>query len=173
MLLASDPAGASETMLPAALAQLLCVEVHGHRCALPLDAVVEIHAAVQLAALPDAPEVVVGLVNRRGSALAVLSLRERLGLASRPVQVDDRLVVLQLPDRQVALLVDAAVDVVAVPAGDIDTAVGAAAHAVRSQGVAVLADGLLVVLDVAAFLTSRESALLEEALHRAGERTSA
>lgn len=140
--------------------ELLVVEVAGHRCGLPLDAVVEIHPAVLLVPLPGAPEVVLGLVNRRGQALPVLDLRRRLGLPVRPTRLDDRLVVLRLPDRQLALQVDAALDVMTAPSVD-ETVM---AHASRSGGAAVLTDGLLVVLDLAAFLSSDEAVALDDAL---------
>lgn len=152
----------------ATVLELLVVEVHGHRCGLPVGAVVEIHPAVQLVELPDAPEVVVGLMNRRGRALPVLDLRRRLGLPARPIRPDDRLVVLSVPGREMALQVDAAVDVLTVPASTLDVA--AAAEAVRSQGVAVLPDGLLVVLDMATFLSPGEAAALEAALALAAPR---
>lgn len=167
MLARAGPAAPTEPAAPGGTLDLLHVEVAGHRCGLPLEAVVEIHPAVQLTPLPDAPEVVVGLLNRRGRLLPVLDLRRRLGLPSRPLQVDDRLVVLQAAQREVALLVDAAVDVLAVPATAVDRAVLATADAVRSSGVAVLPDGLLVVLDVATFLEPREALLLDEALRPA------
>lgn len=147
------------------LLELLVVEVHGHRCGLPVESVLEIHPAVQLVALPDAPDVIVGLMNRRGRALPVLDLRRRLGLPSRPIRPDDRLVVLSVPGRELALQVDTAVDVVTVPESALDEA--ASEEAVRSQGVAVLPDGLLVVLDMATFLSPGESAVLEAALARA------
>lgn len=146
--------------------ELLRVEVAGQRCALTVDVVVEIHPAVQLTALPDAPEVVIGLVNRRGRPLPVLDLRRRLGLPVRPVQLDDRLVVLRAAAREIVLLVDAAVDVFTVPASVIDEAVTGAAQALRSSGVAVLPDGLLVILDVARFLDPAEAAALDEALRQ-------
>lgn len=152
---------------PGAVRQLLVVEVAGHRCGLPTDAVVEIHPAVQLVALPDAPDVVAGLVNRRGQALPVLDLRRRLGLPARSTQPDDRLVVLRLPDREVALQVDTAVDVLTVAAAAVDEAVAATTDAARSQGVAVLADGLLVVLDLSTFLSATETVQLESALEQA------
>lgn len=148
----------------AATLQLLCVEVATHRCALPLDVVVEIHPAVELVSLPDAPEVVVGLANRRGSPVPVLGLRHRLGLPTRPLKVEDRLVVVDLPERRVALLVDAALDVITVPSSALDEAVTRSADAVRSSGVVVLHDGLVVVLDVATFLSFEESEALDAAL---------
>lgn len=146
----------------AAERQLLVVEVAGHRCGLPLDAVVEIHPAVELVPLPDAPDVVVGLVNRRGSPLAVLSLRRRLGLPDRLLQEDDHLVVVRVPDRDVALLVDVAAELAAVPVVDIDRA--AATGAVHARGVAVQRDRLLVVVDLSAFLSLAEAARLEHSL---------
>lgn len=142
--------------------QLLVVEVAGHRCGLPVEAVVEIHPAVGLGSLPDAPEVVVGLVNRRGTAVPVLSLRRRLGLAARALRTDDHLVVLRLPDRQVALLLDAAIEVRTVPVADIDAA--ATTDAVHSRGAAVLEDGLLVVVDLASFLSPDEAGALDRSL---------
>lgn len=147
--------------------QLLHVEVADHRCGLPLGDVVEVHPAVRLAPLPDAPDLVVGLLNRRGRLLPVLDLRRRLGLPTRPLQVEDRLVVLHAGGRDVALLVDAAVDVLAVPAAAVDRAVTATAEALRSSGVAVLPDGLLVILDVVTFLEPGEALALDRALDRA------
>lgn len=144
--------------------QLLCVAVATHRCALPIEVVGEIHPAVELVALPDAPEVVVGLANRRGSPVPVLDLRHRLGLPTRPLQAEDHLVVVDLPTHQVALLVDAALEVITVDASAVDEAVTRSADAVRSSGVVVLHDGLAVVLDVATFLSCEESSALDEAL---------
>jgi purine-binding chemotaxis protein CheW len=144
---------------------LLVVSVADHRCALPLDAVVEVHAAVQLTPLPDAPDVVVGLVNRRGTSLPVLDLRRRLGLPPRPLHPADCLVAVRLPDHDVALLVDAALDLVTVPAEAVDTAVAQASAALYSAGVAVLPDGLLVVVDLTRFLSRDEAQALQGALH--------
>lgn len=159
---------ASESPVVAAdrTTHLLIVDVAGHRCALPADVVVEIHPAVQLSPLPDAPEVVLGLLNRRGRPVPVLDLRRRLGLPPRSLGVDDHLVVVQLLDRQMALLVDAALDTVDVPTDAINTAVATTSDAVLSQGVAVLPHGLLVVLDITTFLTSDVAAELDAALQQ-------
>lgn len=157
----SEAAGAGRQL------ELLCVDVADHRCGVPLEHVVEIHRAVQLSPLPDAPDVVLGLLNRRGRVVPVLSLRRRLGLPTRSLHATDALVVLQVPEREVAVLVDAAVDIVAVAVASIDEAAPRSAEAFRSQGVAVLPDGLLVVLDVQRFLSLTEVAELDEALERA------
>ena len=144
----------------------LVVRVGDHRCGLPVEAVVEIHPAVALTPLPDAPEVIVGLVNRRGSALPVLSLRRRLGLPLPALQSSDCLVVLTLPYGPVALLVDAAVDMLTIAADDISENTPASAQAAYTRGVAVLPDGLMAIVDLEAFLRPDEAAALEQALDR-------
>lgn len=144
--------------------QLLCVDVAGHRCALPVEDVVEIHAAVQLTSLAGAPVQVAGVINRRGRPVPVLDGRRLLGAVTRPLRVDDCLVVVRLREREVALLVDAALEVLDVPATAIDEAVATGNDAALSRGVVVLPDGLLVVLDVAAFLSSDDVSTLDEAL---------
>lgn len=146
---------------------LLRVDVDGQRCALPLGAVLEIHAAVQIAPLPDAPASIAGLVNRRGCPLPVLDLRRRLGLPAQPLRASDHLVVLQLPGREVAVLVAEAVDVLEVPSHAVHEAAAATPEAVLGRGVAVLPDGLLVVVDVAAFLSAEESELVDAAMRQA------
>lgn len=163
---ATDVAGIRELAPAADRLHLLVVQAAGHPCGLPLDAVVEVHQAVRLASLPDAPHVVVGLVNRRGAALPVLSLRRRLGLPDRGLRVDDHLVVLQLHERPVALLVDAAADVLTVAVADVDSA--AATGAAHTRGVVVLPDGLVVIADLSSFLSFEEDAALEHCVSAAG-----
>lgn len=141
---------------------LLVVKVGGHSCGLPAAAVVEIHRAVRLVCLPDAPDVVAGLLNRRGTALPVLSLRRRLGVPDKTLQADDHLVILRLPERPVGLLVDAAVDVLTVAATDVDEA--ATTGAAHTRGVVVLRDGLLVLADLSSFLSLDEEAVLEQSV---------
>ena len=146
---------------------LLTVDVGEHRCGLRVEDVVEVHAAVRVDLLPGAPDPVVGVVNRHGQPLPVLDLRRRLGLPTRPARADDRLVVVRMPDREVGVLVDAAVDVVTVPAATLDEAVATGTGAALSLGVVVLPDGLLVVLDTAAFLSTTQTAALDDAVQRA------
>lgn len=145
---------------------LLVVRVGEHRCGLPVESVVELHPAVALTPLPDAPDVVIGLVNRRGTVLPVLSLRRRLGLPRQPLRGSDCLVVLVLAYGHVALLVDAAVDMLAVREADIAENTPASADAAYTRGVAVLPDGLLAVADLEAFLSPSEAAALGEAISR-------
>lgn len=159
----APPGGGS----PEQSVSLLRVAVAGRHLALPLDGVLQIHAAVQVAPLPGAPACVAGLVNRHGRPLPVLDLRRRLGLPAEPVRASDHLVVLQLPAQEVGVLVEQAVDVLEVLAASVHEAAAVTPEAVLGRGVAVLPDGLLVVLDLAALLSAEESELVDEAMRQA------
>lgn len=79
----------------------------GQDYALPLDAVSEVMSVPKtIAALPRTEDVLIGVFDLRGSVLPVVSLRALLGLESRDVQQDDRVVVARIGDQRLALLVD-------------------------------------------------------------------
>ena len=149
---------------------LLLFTLDTHRFALPLAQVRETVRAVAITPLAGAPGVVEGVIDVRGTVTPVLDLRARFGLPPRPVSPDDHLVLAMAGDRPVALRVDRATDVATVS----DEAITAAAPddpATRHlAGVARLADGLVLIGDLAAFLSQGERAAMERALGGEAER---
>lgn len=154
--LGARPAG-PEAAADAPETPLLVVEVAGVRCALPAEAVVELHQMVATVALPTAVTGVDGVIDRRGSLVAVLDLRARLGLPTRPPRASDHLVVVHLALGPVALRVDRIHDLVVLPADDVVTAAALAGEA-GVVGAARLPDGLLLVHDVESFLSPEDAA---------------
>ncbi|MPY96129.1 MAG: hypothetical protein GEV08_24620 [Acidimicrobiia bacterium] len=142
---------------------LLVVAVDDRRCALRTRDVVEVQPIVLVDALPSAPAVVEGVIDLRGHVVAVVSLRRRFGLADRLAHPGDRLVIVDVRSRRVALHVDGAVELRTVRPEEVEPAPPdeAAAYAV---GVARLSDGLVVIHDLAAFLASDEAVALDSAL---------
>lgn len=145
---------------------LLVIEVAGLRVGLFANAVVEVHPMVRVTPLPNAPDVVEGVINVRGRVVPVIGLRLRFGAAPQPPRLTDHLVVAAVDGRELALHVDRAADLVSIAPEQIDTA--PAAELEHAAGVAKLADDLLVVHDLAAFLSGEEARALEDAL-TAGE----
>ncbi len=74
--------------------------------AIPLATVERVARMVAITRVPDAPETVLGVVNVSGSVVPVLDLRRRLGHGSKPLDVDDRLVLLQAGGSRFAVAVD-------------------------------------------------------------------
>lgn len=155
------PSGTAHDLVP-----LLVIEVASLRLGLLASAVVEVHPMVRVTPLPNAPDVVEGVVNVRGRVVPVVGLRARVGASPQPPRLTDHLVVVDVDGRELALHVDRAADLVSVGSEQIDAASAPGLDA--AAGVAKLADGLLVVHDLAAFLSGDETRALEDALAASG-----
>ncbi|CAN5762262.1 N/A [soil metagenome] len=135
---------------------LLIVSLDEISIALPATQVTEVVRAVAITPVPGCPEVVEGVVNVRGEPLPAYDLRGRFRLAPRAVHRDDHLVIVNVGARGSAIVrVNRAHEL-----RDIDPELIAAATSSTDpviRGLARLPDGLLVVCDLAAFLTDLEA----------------
>jgi chemotaxis signal transduction protein len=120
-----DGAGACRACLVAVEERVLAVEVGVAREVLVLEA----HTRV-----PGAPPHVLGVVNRRGTVLAILDLRPLLGLASRPIERGARALVVQADEVQVGLLVDRVLGLETFDSPGPPAAGGPDGAALRSRG---------------------------------------
>lgn len=149
-------------------ALVLLVQLADKRCGLLAEDVLEVLPAVRITHLPGGPEFVEGVIDLRGTGVAVLDLRRRFGIRRRPLSPDDRLVLVQIEDRPLALRVDRALDLRTVPAHEMDTSAVPFADPEHAAGLIRLPDGLVVISDPARLLSSEASELLREALDEIG-----
>jgi purine-binding chemotaxis protein CheW len=147
--------------------RLLCFTIDGHRYGLDSAGVVEIVRAVAITALPGAPSVIEGVVDVRGAVVPVFDLRARFGLPGRPIALADRFVIVQTPARVAALHVDEVQDLVDVDDGTVSGLAEQVPSAHHIAGVATLGDGLVLIHDVATFLSRAELETLDAALRAA------
>lgn len=145
-------------------AQLLVFFLNGQRHALHLASVERVVRAVSITPLPKAPNVVAGVINVQGRLLPVIATRRRFGLAEREIALSDRLIIAHTPQRLVALLVDAVAGVISYPAGDIVSPHAIAEGLEYVHGIVKLSDGLLLISDLAAFLSIDEKRALDASL---------
>jgi purine-binding chemotaxis protein CheW len=92
--------------------QLLVFVLDERRFSVDLSVVVRIARMVEIIPLPQAPDVVLGLINVQGQIIPVVSVRKACGLPERLPHLDDRLIILRMPARTVALVVDEVIGVV-------------------------------------------------------------
>jgi purine-binding chemotaxis protein CheW len=92
--------------------QLLCVRIGDQEFALSIQAIREIRGWISSTPLPHAPSYIKGMINLRGSVLAIIDLAERLGLPSVPPNTTSVVVVIEHGERVVGLLVDAVSDII-------------------------------------------------------------
>jgi len=143
---------------------LLVFTLDDQRFALPATVVRETVAAVAITPLPAAPAVVDGVVDVRGQIVPVYDLRVRFGRPRRPVRASEHFVIASAGDKTVALRVDRALELVSVVEADLLPAAADDPRFDRVAGIARLQDGLVLVQDLAAFLSDSEAATLDRAL---------
>jgi purine-binding chemotaxis protein CheW len=147
-----------------AAVQLLTFELAGRPLALAASLVREVARAVALTPLPKAPPIVEGVINVRGTLVPVLDIRQRFNLPPEPITLDQHLIVAGVNHRLLALRVDRALAVVTVDADVIETAALVAPGVEYVAGIAKLADGLLLIHDLEAFLSLDEARDVEAAV---------
>lgn len=147
--------------------QLVVFSLDQYRFALPLASVERVVRAAEVTPIPHAPYAVAGVVDMQGEVITVLDVRQRMGLPRRPIGLADEFLVARMRGSIVALVVDrteglaVADDLLPVGAGPD------AAGLEQFQGIAQLADGLVLIQDLEKFLSPAEAVALAQALERA------
>lgn len=135
--------------------------VAGTAYALPSSDVAHVEMVEQITRVPNAPVFVDGVVFSRGQVVPAINLRARFGFDKVPLDVASRLLVVQSKGRSVGLLVDACREFLALPPAAIHPP-GEALSGLSAQyveGVAQVADRLIVVLALERLLGSTEHAV--------------
>lgn len=141
---------------------ILVFAVADMRHALFISGVEKVEFAVEVTPFPEAPRVVIGVINWRGQILPVLSMRRRLHLPERSVMTADRIIIAQSSRRRIALLVDEVIGVRPTERSDFTSAdaisdgLGCVAGATRTE------DGIVLIHDLELFLTEEDEKALEK-----------
>lgn len=140
-----------------AVMSLLVAAIDEMTFALAADDVIEVVRAVMITPVPGCPEAVEGLVNVRGEPLPVYDLRRRFGLAARATHPDDHLMIVAAGARGSAIVrVSRAHELRTVDPALVTGAAPSTDPMIR--GLVRLADGLLVICDLASFLSDLDAA---------------
>jgi len=119
---------------------------------------------VEITPLPQAPEIVLGIINLQGRIIPALNLRKRFRLPERRPGVGDQLLVARTSRRTVALVVDAVCGVIECPAREEIAPATIVPGLEYVTGVVKLADGMLFIHDLDEFLSLDEEEALEAAI---------
>ncbi|HSV47867.1 MAG TPA: chemotaxis protein CheW, partial [Ramlibacter sp.] len=114
--------------------------------------------------IPDAPEVVAGVLDFQGELIAVFDVRGRLGLQRRAIGLADQFLIARTRERTVALVVDQALGLAQARPGEAANPCPDAPWFAQFSGVARLDDGLVLIQDLEKFLSPTEALALDRAL---------
>ena len=115
-----------------------------------------------ITAVPHAPPFVEGVTNLRGTVLPVMDLRKRFGLPTQTATKDSRIVVAVMDSLKVGIVVDGVSEVLRVPEEAIEPPSPLVTTNETSfiNGIAKIADRLIILLDLSKVLSLQEQAQL-------------
>jgi purine-binding chemotaxis protein CheW len=147
--------------------QLVVFGLDEQRYALCLSAVEQIVRMVEITPLPQAPEIILGIVNIRGRITPVFHIRKRFRLPERDIGLSDHLIVARTSSRTVALVADAVIGVVSRAEENLTAVEQIFPGLEYVEGVVMLDDGLVFIHDLDTFLSLEEEKSMERALEPA------
>jgi len=136
-------------------------ETYGVRIA----SVREIVRVPEITMVPNAPEVIEGVINLRGRIIPVMDLRKRFGNSAVQPDKKNRILVVELDNKLLGLIVSSASEVLKIPPSEIESpgTVFAEGESSYVTGVGKLKGRLIILLDIARLLRQPEFKKFEEA----------
>jgi purine-binding chemotaxis protein CheW len=135
-----------------------------------IGSVREIVRVPEITAVPSAPETIEGVINLRGKIIPVMDLRKRFGQADIQPDKKNRILVVELENKLVGLIVNAASEVLKIAPSEIEPPGNVFAEGESSYvtGVGKLKGRLIILLDIAKLLHRPEFKRFEEAAELVG-----
>jgi purine-binding chemotaxis protein CheW len=135
-----------------------------------IGSVREIVRVPEITAVPSAPETVEGVINLRGKIIPVMDLRKRFGQAQIHPDKKNRILVVELENKLVGLIVNAASEVLKIAPSEIEAPGNLFSEGESSYvtGVGKLKGRLIILLDIAKLLHRPEFKRFEEAAELVG-----
>ena len=136
-------------------------EMYGVRIA----AVREIVRVPEITNVPNAPETIEGVINLRGKIIPVMDLRKRFGQTEIQPDKKNRILVVEMENKLVGLIVNAASEVLKIPPSEIEApgSVFSEGESGYVTGVGKLKGRLIILLDITKLLRHTEFKRPEEA----------
>ena len=147
-------------------AHLVCFRVGKETYGVDIFVVREIVKAQEITSVPGAADYVLGIINLRGKIISVVDLAQRLGLGRARIDRTSRILVVDLDGFTVGFLVDAATEVLKLPAESIEAApeeLKGSVHDDYLEGVGKLQDRLVIILNPGNLLAEGEAGSLQSA----------
>lgn len=136
--------------------QIVGLRVGRETYGVPISFVREIVRVPQITVVPNAQRHVEGVINLRGKIISVIDLRKRFGEVDTQNTKKNRIVVVELENRTVGLIVNAASEVLKIPPSDIEppSSVFLNGEVDYVTGVGKLNNRLVILLDLNKLLSS-------------------
>ncbi len=143
---------------------LLVFALDERRFAIALSAVSSVIRAVEVTPLPQSPEIVMGVINVRGTIIPVVNLRKRFGVQDRGLRISDFILIAHTAHRTLALVVDAVIDVLDHPDLELTPAEELLPGTAYVESLASVDGRIVAIHNLNQFLSLDEEQVLSAAL---------
>lgn len=126
---------------------------------IPIHQVHEITRPGEVIKLPGMPDFVNGIMNLRGEVIPIIDFKMRFGLGITSAKDTTRIVVVSMDEQKCGVIVDDVLEIVSIPAKNIEAAPSIAAGGVKANfilGIGKVEDRLIIAIDVIKILTENE-----------------
>jgi purine-binding chemotaxis protein CheW len=135
--------------------QLVVFTLDAQLYALPLSSVQRVVRMVEVTPLPNAPEIVLGVIDVHGSIIPVMSMRRRFGRPEPEASVSGQLIVADTDTRRVALVVTSVNGVIERTVEEETEAEKIVPGAQYVEGIFTLEGGIVFIHNVDRFLSKK------------------
>ena len=131
---------------------------------LDLSGVARVVHAADIAALPRAPQIVMGILNLNGEIIPVVNIRKRFRLPEKEIALSDELIIARTAKRTVAILAESVTRVIESQAERIVAPEEVLPNTDYVAGIIKLPDGMVLIHDLDTFLSLEEEKSLDSAI---------
>lgn len=155
--------GPSTELFTRSLGKILTVMVGGREFGIQILDTKEVIGFMQIEPIPQTPEFMLGMINLRGAIIPVIDLRLKLGVKATARSAENCIVIVETNGRLTGALVDNLVGVVTLEPSQYQDHpdLGENLQIDYFQGVGILGERLITLLDMKRVLSNQELAEME------------
>jgi purine-binding chemotaxis protein CheW len=145
--------------------EYLAFSLGGEEYAVNILQVQEIRAYERVTRIANMPAFIKGVMNLRGAVVPVVDLRVRFNVGKAEYDASTIVIVINIGPRTIGMVVDGVSDVVSLKASQLRPApqIAGVLTAEFLEGVAILDQRMLIIVDINGLMSSKEMGLLESA----------
>ena len=145
--------------------EYLAFSLGGEEYAVNILQVQEIRAYERVTRIANMPAFIKGVMNLRGAVVPVVDLRVRFNVGKAEYDASTIVIVINIGARTIGMVVDGVSDVVSLKASQLRPApqIAGVLTAEFLEGVAILDQRMLIIVDINGLMSSKEMGLLESA----------
>jgi purine-binding chemotaxis protein CheW len=143
--------------------EYLAFSLGGEEYAVNILQVQEIRAYERVTRIANMPAFIKGVMNLRGAVVPVVDLRVRFNVGKAEYDASTIVIVINIGPRTIGMVVDGVSDVVSLKASQLRPApqIAGVLTAEFLEGVAILDQRMLIIVDINGLMSSKEMGLLE------------